>query len=188
MVVALLVVGTLSAAEYLTVESSETLADDGSRIGQPRAFAVDIVNTTLPPPSEWSETTVPPVGETLYDIEIRTGSDCLHMASRQITAEPCDGSDTERFSLENVEDDTYRITSSATLECWKAAGRRGPPVTTRACAGDADELWRITMLDRYRFTVESTVSGNCIEMTTKLIEAGCSESDAQIFTLDEGST
>ncbi len=188
MVVALLVLGTLSAAEFLTVESSETLADDGSRIGQPRAYAVDIVNTTLPPPSEWSETTVPPEGRTLYDIEIRSGSDCLRLGSRQIRAGSCDGSEATRFSLENLEDDIYRITSSATLECWKADGRRGPPLRTGACAGDADERWRITKLDQYRVTIEAAISGNCVEMGEKLIEARCRQSDAQIFTLPGGGT
>jgi Flp pilus assembly pilin Flp len=185
LVVALLVVVTISATEYLTDESAEVLADNGSQIGEPRDYGIQIVTTTQPAPPEWAITTVPQDGETLYDTEIRHDGDCLYFVSRLLEEGQCDGSLATVYSLENWEDDVYRITTAQTLECWEAAGRTRAPVLPSACAGEDDELWLVTKLDDYRFTIESTFSGYCADIATgTLEEAVCSPlSETQIFTL-----
>lgn len=189
LVVALLVLATISATEYLTDESAEVLADNGSQIGEPRDSAIQVTTSTLPAPPEWAITTVPEEGQTLYDTEIRSGGDCLYFMSRLLEVGTCDGSLATMFSLENWEDDVYRITTAQTLECWEAAGRTRAPILPEACAGEDDELWLIAKLDDYRFTIESTFSGYCADIATgTLEEAVCSLSETQIFTVPGGES
>lgn len=184
LMVALMVVAVVVAVEYLTDESSSVLADNGSQIGQPRDYGVRASTTTLPAPPGWAVTTVPEENQTLYDTEIRTATDCLYFDQRLILTGVCDGSLGTLYSLENWEDNVYRITTAYSLECWEAAGRAGAPILPKTCAGQDDELWQLIKLDDYRFTMVSTFSGYCADIATgTLIEAVCTPSSTQIFLL-----